>query len=504
MPRAARVALAGDVARGLSGERTSLVAMHLDTEDRALARAGIEWRLRREGRRWIQTLRAADERTGERLEHEAIRPRAAFDVEAHAGTVAGDKLADALDSGADPRARIGVRFQTEVRRLSRRIRVRGASVDVTFDQGRMVSDQLAQRVCEVEFRLASGSISEMLRLVDRWRKRFGLVHEPRSHAERGERLAQGAPAPPVRKASKPRYERDAGSMAAFDSVLEECLAQITHNAVGLLEGDEGSRAEYVHQLRVGIRRLRSALRTFDAWTPAPPSSLVDELRALFTALGLARDADVLDSGVAAALREAGAPPIVMRSSKDPVDPAAAIGAENTQGTFLGWLGWRWKLAQSAGDEPHSHESTDDPPPAPIEPAPPPIGASKAFRRGAERRLRRWHARIAAHWTEFDRLDEASLHDLRKRIKRQRYAVEFFAPLMSRRRVRLYLAPLAAIQERMGELNDLFVARSHYQALVSTDPAAWFALGWIAARIELIRSLAKPELARLADADPPRR
>jgi hypothetical protein len=57
---AARVQLAAEIARGSATlERNSLAAMYLDTDDRRLARAGIAWRLRREGRRWIQTLNSA-------------------------------------------------------------------------------------------------------------------------------------------------------------------------------------------------------------------------------------------------------------------------------------------------------------------------------------------------------------------------------------------------------------------------------------------------------------
>jgi triphosphatase len=122
---------------------------------------------------------------------------------------------------------------------------------------------------------------------------------------------------------------------------------------------------------------------------------------------------------------------------------------------------------------------------------------------AGRRLRRLHARIAADANTFDALDNAGLHALRKRIKRQRYALEFFAPLLRRREADRYLGALAAIQDRMGALNDLFVARARYQTLGTPDPAAWFALGWLAARIAEVRALAKPELARLAKADAPK-
>jgi hypothetical protein len=89
------------------------------------------------------------------------------------------------------------------------------------------------------------------------------------------------------------------------------------------------------------------------------------------------------------------------------------------------------------------------------------------------------------------------------IERQRQAVEFFAPLLWRREVERYLGALGATQDRMGALNDLFVARARHQTLGTPDPAAWFALGWRAVRMAEVRALAKPELARLAKADAPK-
>jgi hypothetical protein len=129
------------------------------------------------------------------------------------------------------------------------------------------------------------------------------------------------------------------------------------------------------------------------------------------------------------------------------------------------------------------------------------GDAPGFHRRLKRRLRRWHGRIVADWNAFETLDDAGLHSLRKRIKRQRYALEFFAPVLRRRKVERYLDALTAIQDRLGGLNDLLVARARLQAPVA-DPAAWFALGWLAARIADVRSLAEPELGRLAKMDAP--
>jgi inorganic triphosphatase YgiF len=498
VPAAARAAVLAEMSRGSAPpRRVSLAAMYLDTNDRRLAKSGIAWRLRREGRRWVQTLKSGGNNSLERFEHEVERPDASYDAALHAGSATGSKLIALLREVHDQGAEVGVRFETEVRRTIRTLRTRGAVVEVAFDEGRLLSNEARQRIREVEFELVSGSATSMLALAERWRKRFGLIYDPRSKAARGDRLAEGSAYPPLRKASQPDYPDEATATQAFGIVLDECLAHITHNAIALLEGDPSLRVEHVHQLRVGVRRLRSALRSFAGWAPSPPAHLVDGLRALFVTLGQSRDRDVLDSGVAALLAEIGAPALAVPTNIAGVNPADAVRAGETQGLLLSWIAWRTALAEQ--------------PPPRLEAAPTEADTTApqqaddnapTFHRKAERRLRRWHRRIVADWAAFDELDDTGLHALRKRIKRQRYAVEFFAPVLRRRTIERYLKPLGTVQDRMGELNDLFVARASYQALVATDPAAWFALGWLAARIADLRLLAKRELGRLAEVDPP--
>jgi len=486
VPALARAGVLAEMTRGTATlRRTSLAARYLDTEDRRLARQGMAWRLRREGRRWIQTLKASGTNALERFEHEVPRPSASHDASEHAGTPAGDQLIALLRRAHADGVEPGVRFQTEVRRTTRKIRTRAAFVEIAFDEGRLTAAAATARVREIEFELVSGSVTAMLALAERWRKRFGLIYDPRSKAERGDQLAEGLRFPPLRRANRPKYAGDALATEAFRSVVDECLAQITRNAIGLIEGDPTLRVEHVHQLRVGIRRMRSALRSFRGWVPPPPADLVEGLRRLFAMLGMARDRDVLGSGVAAELAESGAPPLALPTGAAGPDPVDVVRADGTQRLFLAWLAWRAALGQAP---PTSDPPGDDVP---------------AFRRSVQQRLRRWHRRLVADWHSFDELDEAQLHALRKRTKRQRYAVEFFAPLLRRRKVERYLTVLTAFQDRMGELNDLFVARARYQSFVASEPAAWFALGWLAARIAEVRALAKPALGRLADVDPPR-
>ena len=515
VPTAARKQLAAEVARGSTAlARTSLSAMYLDTADRRLARHGMAWRLRREGRRWIQALKSGGANALERFEHEVVRPDASHDASEHAGTPLGDQLIAVLRKAHAEGVEPEVRFHTLVRRTARKVRTRGAVVEIAFDEGRLVAAGSTLRICEIEFELVSGSTVAMLALAERWRKRFGLVYEPHSKAERGDRLAGGTAFAPVRRAKLPTYHSKVTAIEAFGAVLDECLAQITRNAVGLAHGDPAQRVEHIHQVRVGIRRLRSALRSFRAWVPAPPGDLIEGLRALFVTLGQSRDSDVLNSGVAAELAKVGnAPPLKLPSGAAGPDPVQAVVGDETQRTFLAWIGWRAGLARqaAAGPDVVTSEPLAGDTLAQGDNVPADAGKAKRldrddakiFHRNVGRRLRRWHERIVADWKSFDDLDGPSLHALRKRIKRQRYAVEFFTPAVSGRKAGRYLKALATIQDRMGELNDLLVASDRYQALVASDPAAWFALGWLTARIAETRGFAKHELGQLAKVDPPR-
>lgn len=528
VPPAARAALAAEMARGASTlERRSLVVAYLDTPDRRLARAGMSWRLRREGRRWVQTLEAGGTSALKRFEHEVIRPDASHDAAGHAGTPVGDRLLVLLRRAKADGMEVVVRFQTEVRRTARKVRTRGAVIEVAIDEGRLVGAGATQRIREIEFELVSGSVEPMLALAERWRKRFGLIHDPRSKAERGDQLAAGSAFPPPRKGTRPTYRDDATAGEAFAAVLDECLAHVTRNAIGLADGDPALRIEYLHQVRVGIRRLRSALRCFQDWVPAPPDELVEGMKSLFSTLGKSRDSDVLGSGVLAELAKVGAPPLKLPASIAGRDPVDFIRASETQRTLLAWIAWRAALTRepsevvgqrvpdtqadeghltatavpadiglsSRGDAATSKEQAGS------KQSPSACEDASTYRRKLQRRLRRWHGHIVADWNEFDMLDDTRLHALRKLIKRQRYAVEFFAPVLRRRKVERYLEALAAIQERMGELNDLLVARTMYQSMTA-DPAAWFALGWLAARIAAVRSLAKPGLENFAKLDAP--
>ncbi|MCD6733684.1 MAG: CYTH domain-containing protein [Burkholderiaceae bacterium] len=506
VPRRARAALRAALrARGAKPETQRLVARYFDTGDRRLARAGMSLRLRREGRRWVQTLKAGGEAALARFEHEAARPDDTLDVAVHAGTPAGERLAALLADG-EP---LVPRYGTDIRRVVRRLRARGATVELAFDEGRIEAQGRRWPVCELEFELLSGSHATLFALAERWRARFGLVIDSRSKAARGDALADGRPMRAPRRAMPVGLAPEACVDEAWRAVLDECIAQVLANAIGLaaavgVEATVGvgaastrtaagshdvDRAEQVHQLRIGLRRLRVALRLFRGWMSPAPDEIGDGARELHRALGVARDLDVLEQVVEPALQRAGAPgmPAPQRSGPTatvPCDPAALVAGDAAQRWLLSLLAWRDGLDVAiAGNR-------DAEPPAPTALAAP-----------ARRRLARWLRSIDADARRFAQLDDAARHALRRRAKRLRYASEFVELLFAGRRMRRLLARLRVALRVLGEWNDLSMAARRYRGGPQADARDWFAAGWIAARRDALATQAADALARLAKRHP---
>ena len=101
---AARRALVQRAVATRSATRVSLRARYFDTADARLAQAGLALRVRKEGRRWVQTLKGAGDGIWQRLEHEVAlhapaRRVPVADPALHDGTPAGDALRQALGDG---------------------------------------------------------------------------------------------------------------------------------------------------------------------------------------------------------------------------------------------------------------------------------------------------------------------------------------------------------------------------------------------------------------------
>lgn len=474
VPAAALAGVRRAVATGTAGTQR-LRTLYVDTADGRLAAAGMALRLRRDGRRWLQTFKAAGDSPLQRIEHEVPVPTPArgaapaIDLGRHDGTPAGDLLRAALGGAVA----LGPVFETEVRRTRRIVRVGGTRVELALDEGGIRADARTLPLCELELEWLSGPLDGLFELADRWVARHGLWLDVRSKSERGVGLAGGqAVAAPV-MARRPPLAPGQGPDAALRAMVGAGLAHLLPNAAAVAAGT--AVPEHLHQVRVALRRLRTALQVFGGWSPAVDADWGAALAALFDALGAARDRDALAETLLPALQAAGAPMVDPCAADAPADdPGAALRAVAANRLLLA-------LAAFAGN--------------------PPALEGGGLIDAARPLLRRLHRQVVRDGERFLELDDEARHRTRRRVKRLRYSADFVAALWPSRDVKRYLARLAPAQDALGRFNDLCVAEQAFRAQAAQDPRAWFAVGWITARRAEHVQAAAQALRRLGRARP---
>ena len=198
VPAERRAALEKALKRG-SVRIERMQAIYFDTTDERLAKHGVALRLRREGRGWVQTVKAATADSFRRLEHNVLvtAPRGggppALDLARHDVARVGEVLRKALGNGSEGNAGAGlsVRFRADVSRITRTIRAAGARVEIALDTGEIVAGDGSRPICELELELKSGHVAALVGLAAPWADRHGLWLSTISKGERGRRLARG-------------------------------------------------------------------------------------------------------------------------------------------------------------------------------------------------------------------------------------------------------------------------------------------------------------------------
>lgn len=502
VPPSARRAVETAVGGPQPARRIRLQAAYFDTPAGALAGAGLALRLRKEGRLWVQTLKGAlPDGTGmTRSEHNVPRAEAGPEVPAiepqlHAATPVGAALLSALQHADGPLRQV---MAADIWRRARTVRVPGGAVELAYDVGTIEAGPAdAPRrlpVCELEIELKRGRPQAVVDAARRWVARHRLWLDTRSKAELGNLLVRDVAVAAPRRAGAVILAKSMTPAAALDVVLRSCLEQISVNASQIASGTH--QPEHLHQLRVGLRRLRTALAFFDGQrlaesidAPAREALSVDAA-SLFRQLGQARDRDAVAGPLAielvralAAVGQSGEVP-ALPVTGDAIDPALLVRHGSVQRLMLNLIA---RLHADAPAVALPGTAIGDA----VASAP-----QLRLRERLARRLNRWHRQVVIDAEHFDALDDDGRHRLRKHLKRLRYAAEFSASVYDARPVRRYLEGLRAVLERLGTLNDVAVGIALYSAAAPADARALFALGWLAAQRDQALRDCRPEMTRL--------
>jgi inorganic triphosphatase YgiF len=429
----------------------------------------------------VQTAKAAGAGPLQRLEHEVDLGTAASatpDLGLHQGTPVGAQLAQVL--GAAPV--LLETYGTDIWRQRRLVRVGRSMVELALDVGQVNAPAVGggrrvSPVCELELELVQGDAQALADLAQRWSQRHGLWLSTLSKAERGERLCAGVATVPAVKARAPDFAPQPSGRAIQQAVVAACLAQILPGASEVAAGN--TDAEQLHQLRIGIRRLRTALRALDALAPGLDPAWQAPLVQAFDVLGAQRDREQALAVVQPQLLAAGGPPVAwpaVDASAQP--PGDAVRAPAFQAVLIALVGFAAADAAAPGLE------------------------ADAARRTLRRQLRALQAQVLEDAPRFAALAPEAQHRVRRRLKRLRYLAEFAAPLLGTSKAAArYLEALRPAQDLLGAYHDEVVACALYRAASAADARAWFAVGWLSARQpEQARACGKA-LGRISDATP---
>ena len=447
--------------------RQRLQARYFDTVDGTLAAHGLVVRMRKEGRRWVQTAKGPSGTLLERLEHNASlgqQPKGvdpAVDLARHAGTPVGKAIANALNLKAGEACPdIAPLYETDVRRITRLVEHDGSVLEIALDQGRILSGNQSLPICELEVELKTGRPGHAVALARQWCAEYGLSLSSITKSMKGQRLRNAEFWGPAVTATAPTFRRDATGAQIVAAVLQSCLNQIVPNASELAAAS--SDPDHVHQLRVGLRRLRTALRELDGLTDAFDAAWEPALVHVFRKLGEFRDHDHLERDLQPKLLAAGGPNVSFAQvGKNIPDPAAVVRAPAFQDVLLSLIGFAHRFEPQVA-------SNNAP-------------ARDAVKKILRSRLKKLRSQALKEGEKFTELNQTEQHRVRKRLKRLRYVSEFSAAFFKARKLSAFIAALKPAQDALGLYNDKLMALQACRRLAIDDPCAWFGVGWLESR-----------------------
>ena len=460
-----------------------LTSIYYDTPELALLDADLSLRVRRMSGGWFQAVKGAGHSLAglhQRMEWEDIIAHGAPDF----SKITDPALTQVFD---DPDLRAALRpiFTTDVRRTEWQLKPDPDSdIEMALDLGELIVDDQREPICEVELELKAGAPVRLFEFALALLEDVPLWIENVSKAQRG--YAHYRPQPSAaRHAKDVRLKHGMSPAEACRTILWECLAHLQGNHDAVLHARD---SEGIHQMRVALRRMRSAMAMFAAFMP-PADHLKEELGWLAGILGNARDLDVFLEETLPPLQAAFDHPGMGELAKRAHQQAHIAHAE-VQSALESQRYQRLLLELGVWME---------------RPVPGMKGQALApFARDLLSRRYRQLRRRGRHCTE---LSAAERHALRISAKKLRYAAEFLASLYKSEPAHPFLRQLTRLLGLLGDLNDLAVTERLLEALQGTRTnaslreARLLVLGWCAGHSQDQRARLKQRWQQFSGAEP---
>ncbi|MFZ2161959.1 MAG: CHAD domain-containing protein [Sideroxyarcus sp.] len=432
--------------RSLSTTRArnlKLYNIYYDTADLELHRLAMALRLRRVGKQFLQTLKGGGQvSAGLHQRNEWETPVLSEQLDFDALKACGGELPHGV------RNRLQPVFVTDFVRNVRLLNFEGAEIELCMDSGEIRAGQSSCPISELELELKSGSAQQLFKLAQALLDIVPLQVEHTSKAEYGYLLFSAAK-PSVSKGRFPPLKKSQSIASTLQGLIGACLAHVQSNVPGaLLKLDE----EYLHQVRVGLRRLRVALSITQRYrSDAELAALREQVTQLCVELGRSREWDVFVTQTLAPIctrlpEHDGLREILGVSERARKKQHAGmennLASPDFQRMLLRFGAWMQDGQWGEGEF--------------------------TLEQFATQALEKRRKQVFKHGTELVGENAAQLHALRIACKKLRYSIEMFGSLFNESKTRTYVAVLAELQDILGALNDIAVA---HRLLNELDNAA---------------------------------
>lgn len=471
---------------------TQLAAHYYDTADNILAQSGIALRIRKEGDSWVQTLKSNGDGMASRGEQNTILDESKVAEALEADTLYPDlSVYEELDveqlilgknkKKQDPSDKLNQLYITDVERTTRLIKGSNGVIEMAYDEGCVIhgeDPETTKPILELEFELIEGDVEFLFEVAKTWCKRYNLCLSTVTKAERGGLMLQGKDFTDATKANLKQLSvnKKMKQPEFIRAAIHNCMLQILPNVSAIAAGS--TDGDHVHQLRVGIRRLRTVLKFFDDFSSQINPEWAPILKQTFSLLGEHRDREILEVKTQPILEALGGPHVDWSGERESIkiSPIDAIRAPDFQITLLELI--EYIMSPADADSPKRKGSVKD---------------------ETTKILASLYKKISKASDQFASLNIEAQHDVRKRLKSLRYITEFVKPLYKKKKVKAFLKYLEPAQEVLGDYNDDLVGQAFYEEKTADDPNAWFAVGYFLAQKDHAAKQCAESLKSIKDA-----
>ena len=374
---------------------------------------------------------------------------------------------------ADIEQKLLMQFQTKLERSTTLFNFQNSQIEVELDRGFLNVHKDQIEIYAVKFKLKQGTIQDLMSFILPRVKRYGLWLDILSKTQQGFHLAQNIQQIPAQLQMPLNLDKNDSTEIALKKVIHNCLQHLLPNSTAI--ASQQFNSEHVHQARVAIRRLRSALKTFANWSQNIDLTWQTELTHLFRGLGTSRDWSMLYEEILPQLEAVDAPQLQLKAQQQYENHKISDAFKT-----LSFASLVLSLIQFSQQETHAQ-------------------STKSIEKSIAKNLEKLHRSIQSDAEHYLDLEIEARHRTRKRLKRLRYSIEFVSSLYDPNAVKSYLKMLKPAQESLGKYNDFIVAENLLQPYIPTQPEVWFALGWLAAEKQKVLLKSQQDLLNFAQA-----